>query len=270
MNNIDFIKIIRVDSQYRVANTVRPHRHADMEMHLIICGSGAMMVEDESIPIAGDTLIVTFPEDVHHLVTAPDCPYIAQYIIFFEVRDESEAFARKLRARFRRGMKCSRAAAEIGKIERLWRSGGKSLAAAAEYRLNTLILELMEESNAAASNENVDKALDYMRSHIDEKISLEKISRCAGLEKSYFCRLFKRVCGEPPLHFFMRQKIELTKEMLIAGRANSNIAAAAGFADEFHFSRCFKKITGISPRKYRESWTKAAQSAACDSGSGST
>jgi AraC-like DNA-binding protein len=54
------------------------------------------------------------------------------------------------------------------------------------------------------------------------------------------------------MQYFMRQKIELCKEMLNAGERTSDIAAAAGFADEFHFSRSFKKITGMSPRQYKD------------------
>jgi AraC-like DNA-binding protein len=88
--------------------------------------------------------------------------------------------------------------------------------------------------------------------HVAEKISLDKLCRYVGLEKSYFCRLFKRISGETPMQYFMRQKIELCKEMLNAGERNSDIAAAAGFADEFHFSRSFKKITGMSPRQYKD------------------
>jgi AraC-like DNA-binding protein len=224
-----------------------------MEMHLIICGHGAMIVNDESIPVFEDSLIVTFPEDVHHLVTAPDCAYMAQYIVFFNGVNKSETFGIKLRKHFHRGLKCPQAAAEIGKIEHLWKSGNESLTVAAEYRFNTLILELLEASSVSVSNASINKALDYMRFHIDKKISLDELSRYVGLEKAYFCRLFKRVCGESPLRFFMRQKIELTKEMLIAGKLHADIAASAGFVDEFHFSRCFKKITGMSPRKYRES-----------------
>lgn len=69
--------------------------------------------------------------------------------------------------------------------------------------------------------------------------------------KPIFCRLFKKQSGETPMHFFMRQKVELSKEMLNSGERNSDIASVTGFADEFHFSRSFKKITGISPRQYR-------------------
>lgn len=248
MNNIDFIKILRTLPQYRARNIIYPHRHHDMEMHFVTQGHGVMEVNDEQFTLSENSLIITFPEDTHHLITAKDCMFISQHLVFFKFTGDAEI----LRKHFRSGIKSSKGALVFPEVERNWNSGNKLLMAAAEHRLTAFIFESIGAGELAASNLYVEKAQTYMRNHVTEKISLQKISRYVGLEKSYFCRLFKQVSGETPMSFLMCQKIELSKEMLTAGERNVDIASAIGFADEFHFSRSFKKIAGISPRQYKD------------------
>jgi AraC-like DNA-binding protein len=247
MYNIDFIKISKVDLQYRIRNVIHPHRHRKTEMHFITSGHGYMEVNGKLFPIAENSFIITFSEDTHRLIAAKDCVFISQYTVFFDLTANVDI----MRRNFRHGIKSSKGALVFPEVEKHWNSGNKLLRSAAEYRLQAFIFELVGGGEIAASNPYVEKAQNYMRNHVTEKISLHKLSRHVGLEKSYFCRLFKQVSNETPMHFFMHQKIELSKEMLNAGDRNSDIAAATGFADEFHFSRSFKKITGISPRQYR-------------------
>jgi len=249
MYNIDFIKISKVNLQYRVNNIVRPHRHRKTEMHFITRGHGYMEVNGKLFPLAENSFIITFPEDTHRLITAKDCVFMSQYMVFFDLTANVDIMRRS----FRQGVKSSKGVSVFSDVERHWNSGNKLLMSAAEYRLQSFIFELVGGGELAASNLYVEKAQNYMRNHVTEKISLNKLSRHIGLEKSYFCRLFKQVSNETPMRFLMRQKVELSKEMLNAGERNSDIAMATGFADEFHFSRSFKKITGASPRQYRNS-----------------
>ncbi|MCF6177290.1 MAG: AraC family transcriptional regulator [Victivallaceae bacterium] len=253
MNNIDFIKISKAQPQYRAQSIIYPHRHHEMEMHFITQGHGAMEVNGELFPLTENSFIITFPEDIHRLITAKDCSFMLQYIIFFDIVDNSAEFNDVLRNHFQCGTKNSNGSIVFPEVERLWNSGNKLLMAAAEYRLTAFILTALGAGNIAITNPYVEKAQNYMRNHVSNKLSLHELSRYVGLEKSYFCRLFKQVSGETPMRFFMQQKIELSKELLATGQRNSDIASAIDFADEFHFSRCFKSITGISPRRYRQS-----------------
>ena len=252
MNNIDFIKINSVSSGFRVKETVLPHRHLDMEMHMIFNGRGSMEVDGELFPVSENTFIISFPEDVHRLIVEKNCKFISQYTIFFSLAEHTPEFYSILKDNFRKGVQNSRGFAVFSEIERLWKSGDSLLMAAAEHHLNAFVLETARSADVIATNQYVEIAQNYMWRHVTEKISLDKLCRYVGLEKTYFCRLFKQVSGETPMHYFMRQKIELSKEMLNAGERNSDIASAVGFADEFHFSRSFKKISGMSPRQYKD------------------
>ena len=248
MNNIDFIKIDKVRLQYNIRKKVNPHRNEKMEMHFITSGHGFMEVEDELFPLAEKSFIITFPEDIHRLIPAGDCIFMSQYMVFFDYTGDVEM----LRRNFRHGVKSIKGASIFPEVERYWNSADKLLMASAEHHLTAFILETLSEEKTVMSNPYIEHAQNYMHRHVTGKISLDKLCRYVGLEKSYFCRLFKQVSGKTPMHHFMSQKIELCKEMLKAGERNSDIAAATGFADEFHFSRSFKKITGMSPRQYKD------------------
>ena len=252
MNNIDFITINRFSAPMsRTRLLVYPHRHVDLEMHMIVAGQGWMKIDDEKIPVEENDFIISFPEETHHLVVADDCPYLLQYLASFDIPESSDKFGQALRKHFRSGSKIPKGVELFHEVDRLWNSGSKVLREAAGHLLTAFVQEAIASDEAQSLNKYVEKAQAYMRSNIGKKPSLAHLSRQVGLEPSYFCRLFKQETGETPMRFFTQLKIELAKEMLLNGRRNSDIAAATGFADEFHFSRTFKQITEKSPRQYK-------------------
>ena len=251
MNNIDFLDIIYATPQYETGN-VMVHQHEYLEIHMITGGKGWMRVNHELIPVEANTLIMSFPGDYHCLQTAKDCPFFLQYMLPCKINEPNDDFTHELYKNFRHGKQADNGNVYFQKIERLFNSGNQRLALAAQKYLNAFILEHMSEKNPENFNEFVEKAKEYLRQNADKKYCLDNLSKFVGLEKSYFCRLFKRFTGKSPRQFFIKQKIELTKELLTKGKSNAFIADLTGFSDEFHFSRTFKKITGSSPRTYRK------------------
>jgi AraC family transcriptional regulator len=73
-----------------------------------------------------------------------------------------------------------------------------------------------------------------------------------SLSVSYFVRAFKRSIGITPHEYLMRRRIQLTVQLLSAtDMPLSEIAHAAGFVDQSHCARRFRKHVGMSPRDYR-------------------
>ena len=53
-------------------------------------------------------------------------------------------------------------------------------------------------------------------------------------------------------HGFQRQaRIRLAADLIKLGRPLSEVAAAAGFADQAHLTRCFRRALGVTPGSYR-------------------
>jgi AraC family transcriptional regulator len=64
--------------------------------------------------------------------------------------------------------------------------------------------------------------------------------------------LFRRALGVPPHQYVLQERITEARRLLAAGQMTlSEIATHLGFSDQSHFSRAFRKVTGMTPRLYQ-------------------
>jgi AraC-like DNA-binding protein/quercetin dioxygenase-like cupin family protein len=96
----------------------------------------------------------------------------------------------------------------------------------------------------------------HCRKHIETNFqrlkSLEELAGECHLDAAYLCRLFQRYDHQSPYKFLMRLKMNLAAEWLEQpGALVKQVAERAGFRDQFHFSRAFKNVLGVSPNTFR-------------------
>lgn len=124
----------------------------------------------------------------------------------------------------------------------------KALAMAVLEKLITVINKLMGCHN----NKIVKQACEYTLKHIDEDISVKKLSEKLFINKSYLSEIFKQQVGMTVLEYITMVKMERAKKLLQEGNLkNYQIAEILGFQDNEYFGRLFKKYTGVLPKDYR-------------------
>ena len=104
----------------------------------------------------------------------------------------------------------------------------------------------------------IHKVQDYIEEHIGQPLSIEELSDTAGFSKYHFSRIFQGMLHEPPAHYVNRIRMERAL-FLLAHRGDKNmtdIAYELGFTDSAIFSRAFKNYYGVSPREYRQEYSK--------------
>ncbi|WP_439370338.1 helix-turn-helix domain-containing protein [Bradyrhizobium sp. PMVTL-01] len=93
---------------------------------------------------------------------------------------------------------------------------------------------------------------EYVDAHIDQSISVKGLAEIASLSVCYFVRAFKKSVGITPHEYLMQRRVDLAMSLLSATEMPlAEIAAAAGFVDQSHCSRRFRRSVGMSPRDYR-------------------
>lgn len=100
---------------------------------------------------------------------------------------------------------------------------------------------------------SLQQILDYIDSFLDRDLSLEALASIVGISKYHFIHLFKQSMGMTPHQYVIQQRIERS-QMLLRDRTLtiSEISLACGFTNQSHFTRLFRKHTGLTPKTYRE------------------
>lgn len=97
------------------------------------------------------------------------------------------------------------------------------------------------------------KAIEYIDDNIQENITLDKISFVCNLSQCYFSKLFKKETGLNFVAYLNEKKVIKAKQLLVnTDKQINNIAIDLGFEDCGYFIRIFKKIEGMTPKKYRD------------------
>ena len=97
------------------------------------------------------------------------------------------------------------------------------------------------------------RAERFIWENYTRKISLKEAAKAAGLSSPYFSSIFKKEMGENFSNYLNRLRVERAMAMLTGtAKPLNEIAKLCGFEDQSWFSKTFKRITGASPGKYRE------------------
>jgi AraC family transcriptional regulator len=96
------------------------------------------------------------------------------------------------------------------------------------------------------------RAQDRLMSEYRQPPNLGELARNAGVHRSHFARSFRRHFGCTVAEFIRRRRIAWAAEQLRSERYTlSELALEAGFGDQPHFTRAFKRIMGVTPGEYR-------------------
>lgn len=148
-------------------------------------------------------------------------------------------------------------------LQRLWSLGdtdeplGRTLA---DSIVLTLVCQLLALARAetpktgpgAFSPRDWRRICDYIDAHLHEEIVLADLSRATGWSVRHFARMFRQSAGQTPHSFIVRRRVDRAKDLLKKHELQlAEIALSCGFADQSHFTTCFRKVTGLTPLRWR-------------------
>lgn len=96
------------------------------------------------------------------------------------------------------------------------------------------------------------RARDYLHDHWNAPVTLDDLAHVVHHSTSYFADSFRREFGLPPHTYQLQLRVARARWLLAHGTAISEVAAEAGFADQAHLHRTFKRILGVTPANYAQ------------------
>ena len=95
---------------------------------------------------------------------------------------------------------------------------------------------------------------EYIDANLETNVGLDALSKVAGLSRCHFVRAFRQSVGTTPHNFLMYRRFCKAVELIAdTNLPLAEIALAAGFSDQSHFSRRFRQYLGVSPSAFRRS-----------------
>lgn len=232
-----------------------PGDAAGCRLHYIVGGRGRLSCAAGRFPVHGGSFMIMRPDEQYRLSSSSRGSFISQYMVatdghggigdlpsalpggvrIFDIGASGRSFFEQLRLKHA--------------------SGNPLLREAARHQLLSFLLGLAGMGHAEMApgdSHHIETALRLMQENIRRRLGLEDIATQVGLNKSYFVRLFRRRLGMAPMRYFNELKINAACHLLLdTDMTVAEISAHLGFAEEFYFSRCFKKFKGVSPAGFR-------------------
>lgn len=131
---------------------------------------------------------------------------------------------------------------------------------AREWYCRSLILQMFSYLQENDVNEGdhttvlMKRACAYIETNYAmNDISVEQLAAQFDLDRSYFCRLFKKAVGKPPQQYILDVRMKKAAQLMRYNDMKMNeIAELLGYSDEFSFSKAFRRIYGVSPQQFKK------------------
>lgn len=116
---------------------------------------------------------------------------------------------------------------------------------------------IMFKGQKSHADEPIKNAQEFIETNFQERITVDQLAQMFALGRRNMERRFKKATSNTVIEYIQRVKIEAAKKQLEDGQKNINeVMYEVGYSDAKAFRTTFKKITGLSPVRYKNKYNK--------------
>src|SRR5262252_1556544 len=127
-----------------------------------------------------------------------------------------------------------------------------------EFSVESLLAEIVSHVARSSQRESrhapgwLSRILDKLQTEHCRRLTLDELAREAGVHPVHLSRVFRRGVGEGIGEYVHRLRVRTACERMLDRDASlAEVSYSTGFADQSHFTRSFRKITGMTPAAFR-------------------
>lgn len=277
-NSIENFHIQKVE---KVTEAKKPHKHEYFQIYFISKGSLEHHVKDESAHLGQGDMFILPPGVTHYISTSPSTVF---YSLSFTEGLFSEQYANnKLIKNFLCFLRTNKIEYVKPKItvkpDEIFFVEGIMAQILKEFTAKTfayydtiqtatlLLVTMLAREYFSKTTQNISDhfennkqfilhCVEYIENNFAEKITLDEISKKSAISKSNFCAMFNKITGQSFNNYVNKCRIKAATEYIKKGFKITAIYGLCGYNDFSTFNRNFNKITGMSPREYKNVYFK--------------
>ncbi|MEJ2860398.1 AraC family transcriptional regulator [Actinomycetospora flava] len=130
---------------------------------------------------------------------------------------------------------------------------GEELAAQSRlaFIVERLAVHLGEQSAALRHDRTLAHRLrDLLDARVTEGLGLDEAGRLLHAHPTHLVRAFGTEFGLPPHRYLTGRRVDLARRLVLAGMPPAAVATAAGFHDQAHLTRHFRRVVGTTPGRF--------------------
>jgi AraC family transcriptional regulator len=155
----------------------------------------------------------------------------------------------------RASLQCGYLRSSVAQVYREFLAADSVSALALEGNILEMIADFSRSftrSSRATPSSRIRRAEELIRTRFTEHLTLEAIANTVQLHPVYLARQFRKHYHCTIGDYVRRERIRFACQQLANSRSTlADVALAAGFNDQSHFARVFKRLTGFTPSRYR-------------------
>ncbi|MBC7766190.1 MAG: AraC family ligand binding domain-containing protein, partial [Hyphomonadaceae bacterium] len=123
------------------------------------------------------------------------------------------------------------------------------------YMMSVLFtfFSILSKKDMCMPKSYANQAAGYINANIGMVLKVGNIAKMLGLDRRYFCQVFKQEYGSSPQQYIIEARMESAKSLLLKTSLSvADIARSVGYPDQLGFSKIFKQHFGVSPIGFRK------------------
>lgn len=271
-SKLRLISASKMDSGYKLVHPRVLHKHERfLEILYVRSGTGIYIVDNERYPVSKGDIIINNANALHDEDPGSNnnlnmyCIMIADFQI--EGLPPNCLLSPGALPVFSAEEHADKVETLMSMIYVMLATEPEACAEACHYLTAALLAQLLmltrresfqKGKNHTRTNHDIIAARvkNYIDSHYDEHFTLKDISQEICVSPYYLSHILKKATGFSPMHYATRRRLGEAQSLLImTGKPITEIALSIGFGSQCQFYNIFKKYIGMSPGKYRETYS---------------
>lgn len=224
------------------------HWHDSYTIVLVEKGAMKYVYRDGEVVAGSGEVLVVNPFTSHYNFPVEECAYKVVFLPVVYVSESSRVIGQFQREGVNNGVLFKASFLLFDELKEVQSKEG--CAGIAKELARLLMHHLAFHEKPVSIDRRIVPAIEFVQHHFDKKLTIDRIAATCHLSRFHFQRLFKESTGLTVHEYIQQLRTEYGKELLRRGIQITDTSIEAGYFDQSHFHKAFKRMWVSNPSRF--------------------